>query len=75
MKTIENEAPERICIKDLTIPPLNPEKQTILRVKSFVFPGPERLRTGITTKKDLLITVVDEFNRITVEEIVKTQTK
>jgi CxxC motif-containing protein len=44
--------------------PLNDKKQTILRVKTLK-----------SFKRDLLITVVDEFNRITVEEIVKNQTK
>lgn len=44
--------------------PLNDKKQTMLNVKG---------RRGF--KRDLLITVVDEFNRITVEEIGKTQMK
>jgi len=43
--------------------PLNPKKQTILKVR------------GWREVKELLITVVDEFNRITVEEIGKTPIK
>lgn len=49
--------------------PLNAKKQTILEVKSFKdspYPG---------LKKELLITVIDEFGRITVEEVEKTPTK
>ncbi|MEW6003200.1 MAG: hypothetical protein AB1638_11215 [Nitrospirota bacterium] len=49
--------------------PLNPKKQTILKVISYEIPH------TVVSKKELLITVVDEFNRITVEEIGKTQTK
>lgn len=44
--------------------PLNDKKQTILRVKTLN-----------NFKIDLLITVVDGFNRITVEEIGKTQAR
>ena len=51
----------------LLLLPLNDKKQTILRVKTA--------RPRVPVKRDLLITVVDEFNRITVEETVKTETK
>lgn len=53
--------------------PLNPKKQTMLKVKSFEL-DPE-WRSSIVSKKELIITVVDEFYRITVEEIGDTQTK
>lgn len=53
--------------------PLNPKKQTMLKVKSFEL-DPE-WRSSIVSKKELIITVVDEFHRITVEEIGDTQTK
>jgi len=46
--------------------PLNEKKQTILRVEVAKY---------YNTTRDLLITIVDEFNRITVREILKTQTK
>ena len=57
---------------NLTLP-LNPKKQTILKVKSFEgTPHPMQM---IITPKELIITVVDEFNRIIVEETGKIQTK
>lgn len=54
--------------------PLNNKKQTILSVKMVPY-KPARWTWHYPGNKDLLITVVDEFNRITVEEIAKTQTK
>ncbi len=65
--------PDRRTLKkeetfDLLLP-LNPKKQTILKVTSYEDPN------KVFTKKELLITVVDEFNRITVEEIGKTEMK
>jgi hypothetical protein len=58
--------------------PLNSKKQTILKVKSLKVKSisEESPRDPtLISKKELMITVIDEFNRITVEEIGKTQTK
>ena len=54
--------------------PLNSKKQTMLKVKSFEL-DPDEWRSPIVSKKELIITVVDEFHRITVEEIGDTQAK
>ncbi len=53
----------RIGTKETTILslPLNPKRQTLLKVKTFSEPG----------QMDLIITVVDDFNRIKVEELKK----
>lgn len=50
----------RIGTKETTILslPLNPKRQTLLKVRTFSEPG----------QMDLIITVVDDFNRINVEE-------
>ncbi len=66
--------PDRRTLKkeetfDLLLP-LNPKKQTILKVISY-----ELFPSKVFSKKELLITVVDEFNRIIVEETGKTETK
>lgn len=52
--------------------PLNDKKQTILRVKTILWDPPRALDGP---NRDLLITVVDGFNRITVQEVSRTQTK
>lgn len=51
----------RIGTKETTILslPLNPKKQTLLKVRTFSDQG----------EMDLIITVVDDFNRINVEEL------
>jgi len=52
--------------------PLNPKKQTILKVISYELDSSSQV---LNSRKEVLITIVDEFNRITAEEIGKTQTK
>ncbi len=53
----------KIGTKETTILslPLNPERQTLLKVRTFSEPG----------QMDLIITVVDDFNRIDVKELKK----
>jgi hypothetical protein len=50
--------------------PLSQKKQTIIKVISY-----EDFPRVVLSTKELLITVVDDFGRITVEEIGKSQTK
>jgi len=67
----DGRTPPRVLQTFNLLLPLNPKKQTILKVQSYE-EGPSG--PGFS-KKELLITVIDEFNRITVEEIGKTQMK
>lgn len=46
--------------------PLNSKKQTILKVKSYQKVSP--MEVTMISKKELIVAVVDEFSRITVEE-------